>query len=413
MDDHKIDFENFEPQRLLLGAVQSKKSKPDPAQNKKEAPYQQANFVYLYKLPNGQEIKGNFLIELCRVKIYGIRAPEGNDYKHQVQVSFDKTDPKAQKCIETLMALKKRMIELISEPNMYKNLKANHTNIKDLVYFPKDKITNENDPNRNPTQFFKLMNYTNNKTHFVGPAAEPGKDPIEISWDVLMQAEFSGKPLIKYTHIYCNGNTVSPQSEVYSMAVDEIKDMASKNLQRDTIQSINPDAASSFAQQLAKLQAALPDKLNQLSVRGKGTQGPGGSSGTPSDLGKKSEPLTSNPTDISNFMSGNNFQRTGPTQTFAGNINPQFQQQPAFQGQPQFQAPQFQQPQFQGQPVPQQNFQASQQPVFQQQPAFQGQPQQQGEHYQQPGLTQHINLPPGFNGFGGLPLPQGAVGTTK
>jgi hypothetical protein len=415
MDDHKIDYNNFEPQRLTLGAVIPKKSKADPARDKKEAPYQQASFVYLYRLPNGQEIKGNFLLEECKVKVYGIRAPEGNDYQYQAQAIYDKNDPETKKCLETKEIIRKRMIELISEPKTLKELKANHTNLKSLVYYPIDKITSEPDPNRNPTQFYKLLNYEKNKTRFLGPSPKEGVDPVDIPWNVLMQAEFSGRPLIKYTHIYCNGNTVSPQHHMFSMAVTEVKDMESRNLQRDTLQGVNPELASAFTQNLAKLQASLGDKINQLSVSNKSTMNQGQPQGQgQQNFGnsqkfqeRKSEPLTSNPTDVSNYM------RSGQTQTFAGNIAPNFQMQPNpnMNYQPQNQGNYIQQqPQMQPQMQQQQPIQMQpqmQQPQMQQQQPIQNMQQQpmHVEQNQQPiGQTQFVpqgqlQLPPGFGNF--------------
>jgi len=339
-------------------------------------------------------------MEGSRLKSYGITVPQGTNYKYQIQGIYDKNDPETKEYLEVLKVVRNRMVELVRVPNVAASLKLKpDTPFKSLVYLPVDKVTNEIDPNRNPTEFYKLFKYQNSQTLFLGPS-EPGKDPLVISWDLLYHSEFTGRPVIKYDHVYAAGNNLSSQNTLFSMVVDEIKEMGSKNLQRDTLNNLiaeKPELAAAFAQNLEKLKASLPDKLNQLAMGNKPAQ----------SQDKKSEPLTSNPTDVSNFMN----QRSGPAQTFAGNISnfpPQQVQQP-FPGHSPQQVQQFQTFPYQQQMQQIQPQQLQQiQPQQQMQPQ-QIQPQQQMQQIQPTGL----NLPAGFQGFGNLNIPASMMGGTK
>ena len=89
-NEHYIEYHKYDSECLTLGKVASKKSKPNPAQNKAAAPYQQADFNYTYRLPGDKIIKDSFLVELCSVKCYGLETPHGEFNNYQIKATFDR-----------------------------------------------------------------------------------------------------------------------------------------------------------------------------------------------------------------------------------------------------------------------------------------------------------------------------------
>lgn len=439
-DDHFIDFREFEPHRLTLAGVITKTPKPtkDPATGKDKVnpPYQQADFNYLYKLPDGKEIKDSFCIQFCTMKCYGIQAPSPGFNEYQLKGSFDKNNAEVDACLKVLDVIHHRMVDLICDPATYAALKIKNVDptgvlaktkgmgFEKLVHFTKDKATNEIDYDRNPTQYFKLNKYESSKTKFL--ALDENKKIIDIDWDIMSKAEFSGKPLIKYATMYSNSNTVKPQSRVVSMVLEVLKPKGADSVQATTLNKLaesNPEIATN-------INAGLASIIDRLA-----SAGPKGDTNTKAE-NKQSEPLSSTPTDLKEIM------RSGPSQVYSGPINPNVnfipnqtiqQSLPSSQGAPTSQSnPQY--PQQNPQQVPQQYPQQYQQQQYGQQapqvPQVPQVPQQYPQQYQQqvlpPQYSQQVpqqsgppqgsqqepslqvptnfHLPPGFNfGTSGIP----------
>jgi len=396
-DSHYVNWKDFESHRLTLAGVVSKKSKADPAQNKPEAPYQQSDFNYLYKLPDGKEIKDTFCIELCSVKCYGIEVPHGQFKNYQIKAIFNKNELPVQECIKMLDVVHARMVDLICEPQMKLALKAKNIDaelakkkgivFKKLIYFHDDKATGEIDYDKNPNQYYKLNTYDSSKTKFT--TMDETRKIIILEWSIMEKAEFSGIPLIKYSHVYSNSNNISPQCNVLSMAIEELKVKGSDNLQINTLNSIvekKPDFPNSIAVGLANIR----EKMEQLSMKGP-------INANKIEPQRQPEPLTSTPTDITNFM------RNGPTQTFAGAIAPQnqqFNQSQQPQNQQQFTQPQQQQSQNQQQFTQQQQQQSPQSSQIQ--PTSPIVP----VNNQQPQQIQQQNMAPNFVPMQQVQVPQ-------
>jgi hypothetical protein len=322
-DAYFVDHTEFEPLRLLLGSVQSKTSKaqgtPGTKEFKPPAAYQQADFQYLYKLANGSEVKDSFCIQLCGVKCRGISEPSPGFSNWQIMALYDKTVPEVVACLKTLDLVHARMVDLIVENRAA--LKANNVDVdmapmikakgkifKKLVH-AEDKVTGEFDPNKNPTQYYKLQNYKDDKTKFM--IWNPSINAIQVvEWTTMMKAEYTGKPLIKYTHLYCNGNNISPQHAMLSMALESFVERGTESAQKDTLmkmaQTMDPD----------KLKAASTNLSNVLDKLANMGSNAGSKPGSLDKQEKKSEPLTSTPTDLTSFMKNNS------NQPYSGSINP-------------------------------------------------------------------------------------------
>jgi len=382
MDSHYVNYKQFEPHRLTLAGAQTKNSKANPSQNKPAAAYQTADFNYLYLLPDGKEIKNTFCIEWATMKFYGIQPPDPtktNSNSTQTKANLDKNNQEIQECLKVADVVHARMIDLICEPTMKAALKAKNidaqsakatgANFKKLFYYPEDKTTGEVDHNKNPTQYFKLNSYESSKTKFL--AYDENKKIIEIPWNIMEKADYVGKPLIKYTHIYSNGSNVSAQHYMISMVIEDLKLRGSDHIQKNTLNAMvetNPDLINKISTGLA----TIKEKLDQMSVNGP--------TRTKHDDSKKFEPLQSMSVPLNQQTvpvqssqtqtmppysqapqsqpvqsppSLNNFMRSGPTQTYSGNIN-----QPDGQHQPDFQQAQMnQQQQYQGANIPNQQYQ--------------------------------------------------------
>lgn len=345
--ENYIEFYKFEPQRLTLGGVQSKTPKTpqnpnqgnqNQNQNKTATSYQQADFFYLYKLPNGTEIRDSFHLELCTVKCNGIEVPHDNYNNYQIKAVFDKNTQETQDFLKMADVIHGRMVDLICEPSVNLALKAQNVDpglakqkgriFKKLVHFPADKVTGETDFNKNPTQYFKLRTYDGDgsKTKFL--AVDENKKINEIPWSTMQNAQFSGKPLIKYSHVYSNSIVVSPISHVASMILEDAKPRGSDNAQKNSLLAMvekRPEIVTNVTAGLASIQ----EKLAQMSM-----SGPNGFKSNTET--KKPEPLTNNPVEIKPPVNSlNSFMREGQTQVYAGSIQPQGNPQVTQQGNPQ------------------------------------------------------------------------------
>jgi hypothetical protein len=315
-DDHFINWKQFEPARLTMDKVLTKmpppKTETDPTKKAEvPQPYQQADWNYLYLLPDGKEIKDSFIMELCDMRCFGLEISDKGKYtQYQCKGSFNKNTPEIQACIDMLNLVHCRMVDLICEPNTKMALRATNvdadlakrkgTVFKKLVFFALDKATGEVDYNKNPSQYYKLSNYEASKTKFTVPT-DTGKIDV-LDWDIIKNAEYTGRPLIKYSHVYSNGAGTSCQAQMVSMAITDIKSRGSTILQKDTLSELakNPEMVNQVSQGLASIR----DRLDQLSASGPKNAGTAGSANS---VGK---PLTSTPVSVPSGSANVNY--SGP-----------------------------------------------------------------------------------------------------
>lgn len=297
-----VNFTEFEPARLTLESPKPRTSRPEPGKDKGIG-YVMANLNYLYKLPDGKEIKSGFLLQLCEVKAYGIQSPNDQYKDYQIKVIFDKNRNDVQNCLKVLDVVHARMVDLITDNSVKGALKTNKVNaqlakengasFKKLYHLPEDKATGEIDHNKNPTQFYKLSTYENNKSKFI--TLDNNKKTIILDWKVMEKAEYSGIPLIHFSHVFSNGTNISPQYRIASIAITDLKFRGSTSAQTITLlkeAEINQEIISN-------VMAGYADIISKLSVSG--------SSSHVNVEDKKGEPLTSNPTELNDFMKSSNY----------------------------------------------------------------------------------------------------------
>lgn len=314
-DSYFVDWTEFESNRLTLSSIITKQSKEQGKKGesgyKAPTPYQQADFQYLYKLPDGKEIKDNFCIQLCSVKCFGLQVPQGAYSNYQIQAKFDKNNNDVQGCLNAMELVHARMVDLICDRQTNIALKAQNVDadrakkegrvFKKLVHYAEDKVTGEIDREKNPTQYFKLSNYENSKTKFL--TMDESRKIITIDWNIMEKADFTGRPLIKYTHVYSNSTNVSPQHTVLSMVIEELKSRGSDSAQKITLEKI----ASQDPDRLKSVASGMSDVLDRLASMGSNN---GSKPGALDKNEKKNEALTSQPADLSDWMKNN--QNTAP-----------------------------------------------------------------------------------------------------
>ena len=222
----------------------------------KKGEYYNAEILYLYP-PKGKrtnEIKDKLYFEQCLSNCNGIRPKGGDNKKDSIQCVYDRSLPDTVKFLAVMESFYSRLVDLIIPFKV--DLKSKEFTkvtakalMKELIYMPTDKITGESDPHKNPSQFYNLNSYANNKTTFYK------LDKKEFEWKELQKAQFRCIPLIRYDKLYAGGNgKISVQSDVQSVVVHtDIKAVGSINRQAGTIDKIKIESPEAIEEQKKNL----------------------------------------------------------------------------------------------------------------------------------------------------------------
>ena len=211
-----------------------------------------------------------------------------------------------------------------------------------------------------------------------------------IPWDLLIDAEVEGYPLIHYSHLYANGNgNASPQAKLVSMVVTSVEALGTQTRQTATIERIaasDPNAVMKLEEQIAALMA---QKQDIMSVQGAPAHTQMQQTGAP-PMQAQMQQIGAPPMqaqmqqivpqaapaqggDLGGFLAGSAASTAAPAPVSHGPISPppaetmsvpqipQAQVQPQAQPQAQLQVQQQAQPQLQVQPQAQPQLQVQQQ----------------------------------------------------
>jgi len=352
--EHYVDWYEIDPSKISIGSPETKTPKVD-TNGKQSAPYATANLHYLYKLPNGAEVKDTLAIQLCEVKVYGLLLPKAGFKDTQIKAIFPKDKAEVKACMQKMDEVHAKIVDLICQPGIKGNLKAEKVipefaklkgvGVNKLISYPTDKLTSEFDFTKNPFNYFKLVAYESTKSKF-SIIDEKGEIKI-LEWKEIENAEFSGKPVINYRSLYSNGNgNVSPQSPVASFAIFDIKYKGSGNPQADELKKQaerNPDmvknVTAGYKELIEKMAAskcvATPEKKAELQSASTSTQQQSNQNNTQQQSNQNNTQqhyaqnaqntqnagTSQQPSNLQNFMRG-----PIPGQQFYGNINAEQQQ---------------------------------------------------------------------------------------
>ena len=270
MANNLVDYVIFDATKISTISPSEKKwDKKDPVTNAvlEDGSFMELHINYDYGQPGAPVVDG-FYIQGPLMSCNGIQPNKGGGFS--TMFSYDLTDPThmdfkskrdqgwsviAQHLIANKTAMKMHKLkDTVADAEDY---------FKNPIYLPRDKVTNELQAGKNPTEWVKL-NDKYDKTQFIMPdGTDKGR---VIDWTTLTGARIKGYPLFHLRNVYAGGNNNgSLQVKLASMIIMEMT-AGQVNRQLDTL------ASHSDADRIAKLEAEL------AALRG-GSGGSGGSGG--------------------------------------------------------------------------------------------------------------------------------------
>ena len=256
--DLMVNWKDCDPARISLEKPAPKSFDHTPSGGKKGTNIM-ASIKYLYVKSNGTEVKDVFYIEQPKVTCKGFQLPDDKHSDTSVMCIYDISENDTRPFLDKMTQIYDRIVDLAIPHKV--ELKCNSLTktlapaiINQLIYRHRDPITDQADMTRNPTQYYKLRNYTNQKTIF-----HKIKQGEKFVWKDLENSEFSGFPLICFDRLFTTGNgKISVQAYLSSFVVlpGELRPLGTSNLQQRTINKIketDPEAEIKQAQDLEKL----------------------------------------------------------------------------------------------------------------------------------------------------------------
>jgi len=114
--------------------------------------------------------------------------------------------------------------------------------IKNGIYFPKNKETNEFDNEKNPTEYASFLYYKDRETgeenfcSFI--MAGTGE---KIHWKDLVEFSFSGIPVYDYGRFLIGKDKINPQVKIVSFIVTKLEKIERKSIQQETLDRLRVD----------------------------------------------------------------------------------------------------------------------------------------------------------------------------
>ena len=114
--------------------------------------------------------------------------------------------------------------------------------IKNGIYFPKNKETNEFDNEKNPTEYASFLYYKDRETgeenfcSFI--MAGTGE---KIHWKDLVEFSFTGIPVYDYGRYLIGKDKINPQVKIVSFIVTKLEKIERKSIQQETLDRLRVD----------------------------------------------------------------------------------------------------------------------------------------------------------------------------
>lgn len=290
-----ITYKEFNPQHLTLEPPKTKtyeEKNPDgtpqlgPDGKPKTGSYKTANLSYLYDITvtpmidttgrsveqPPRQIRDFLYAESSVVECSGITYPgEGkyNKHNYETYTRYNKSLPEIKEYIEFMDKLVNRVAELCFQNAQALGIDPSKFTTSDHIkqfllskvyFYPKDKVTEQIDYNKNPASNIKLSkknNYPQSKdcNFFV-------EEEADIPWNKLRKVNFTGKQLVKYSHLYIGGKSISIQRELDSMFIEDVSETSGGNRQIASLQRMRNENP----QEIDDIQRKVQDMLKKLSM---------------------------------------------------------------------------------------------------------------------------------------------------
>jgi hypothetical protein len=270
-DDFMVNWKDFDVAKVSIEKPDSK-SFDNTAKGGQKGNYAIAELKYLYRKANGAEVKEKLYLEQPRVTCNGFQMPSDKNSGTSIMCIYDISDPEIIQFLSKMDQLYMKIVELtIPYKNDMKCPKLSRelapAIINPLIYRPKDLITDQIDPTKKPTQYYKLRDFKNQRTQFFRIAENKS-----FEWENLQSSEFSGYPLICFDRLYSNGTgkiTIQSYTSSFVVLPGELRALGSVNRQRGTIQRIkesDPEAERKQEQDLDRLNSLNETSSNSVTV---------------------------------------------------------------------------------------------------------------------------------------------------
>jgi hypothetical protein len=259
-----VSYDQFDPNKLFCQSPTTKtwESKDTGTDGKaKKGSYSEMYFLYDYG-NNGVRVIDEFCMEFPITESDGIaeRDSKASFKNYSTRFFFDLTKPDVLAFLAVMNEkVYPRIVQLTFQHKgvlklhqlQLENMRFNEAIIRPLVYYPRDDATGEIINGKNPSNFYDLYNGSRKKTLYTLPNGEI------ISWDLLKNANVTGKPLIHFSHLYIgtDGKTFM-KAKVSSFIVTKVEPNNTANKQirtAEVIQSQNPGLVDTLKQQIASL----------------------------------------------------------------------------------------------------------------------------------------------------------------
>lgn len=114
--------------------------------------------------------------------------------------------------------------------------------IKNNIYFPKNKETNEFDNEKNPTSYESFLYYKNRETgeenfcDFIMAGTNE-----KIHWKDLVEFSFTGIPVYDYGRYLIGKDKINPQVKIVSFIITKLEKIERRSIQQDTLDRLSVD----------------------------------------------------------------------------------------------------------------------------------------------------------------------------
>lgn len=356
VSDPVVNYADFKAENVFALSVKTEKSKhTDPT---KQITYMTLPFLYNYGTQDQKSVKEWREEWPLAYSTGGIfeKEDEKGASKFSLLLKFnlgrDETKAFLAKNKESYMAIARAVYAQKGQLKCFDmDAERPASTIKDLVQFPRDKVSGEPIPGADPQAYVKVRPWS---CAFVGLDGKP------IPWRLLQNVNIEGIPLVHKESAYAGGNgKASTQARLVSMVVLKIEPRGNDKLQQKTVkkyaESVGAQGLEVLNAQIAELmlkkQEILKADEDKLAARKKGKEqkkdAPAPQANNQPPTTGTVQPLEAPRPDLTQFL-GNAPTPQYQPQTYQAPPTPQVQYPPQtqYQPQPHYQAPSAPQPPF-------------------------------------------------------------------
>lgn len=254
MESSFVNFANFLPSNLYALSPESKQSKPKG--NEPVVSYHEIVLQYNYGTVEQPKVDKLQKEEPECYSSGGIYSSEKDGRKsYSICAKWSTSKPETKQFMEAHMGMYMGCAQVVNTNKAalkifsfrLDNPDIMEMGFKNPVSYPKDKLTGQAIPGKDPQMWIKIIPGKSVFTDLQGKT---------LNWKLLENVDMTFIPVIHFEKLYGNGKTASLQIKLASAVVTSIKPRNAGDLQKGTIQKYvasNPTALSALEEQIAKI----------------------------------------------------------------------------------------------------------------------------------------------------------------